>query len=332
VREFPIGLKDCWEIVADTSGLFAALKRVEVQNRGSLPDADLVDELRSCPQALCIVNRRRHAQELFQRLGEGLGNYHLSALMCPEHRSRILKEIRARLAASQPARVISTQLIEAGVDVDFPVVYRALAGLDSIAQAAGRCNRNGRLARLGRTHVFQPEDTKGEAYFRDTAQVAGQVFELHDDLLGEEAIRHYFDLYYYRNEKRWDERKILERLRTVPGNRDFPFAFDFKSIADDFRLIDDWQVPVIIPFDKRAIELIKALRNPAIPLNRNLLRGLQRYTVQISPKLFKENKTAFEALRDDQFHALISPELNYSKHFGLTLDEKHANAQFLGVC
>jgi CRISPR-associated endonuclease/helicase Cas3 len=331
-HEFPIGLKDCREIVADTKSLYAALKRVEVENRGPLTDADLVDELKSRPQALCIVNRRRHAQELFQQLGENAGNYHLSALMCPEHRSRILNEVRARLAANEPARVISTQLIEAGVDVDFPVVYRALAGLDSIAQAAGRCNRNGRLSALGRTHVFQPEDTKGEAYFRETAQVAGQVLDLHDDLLGGEAIRHYFDLYYYRNEKRWDEKKILERFRTVPGNRDFPFAFDFKSVAADFQLIDDWQVPVVIPFDERARKLIKELRNLTIPLHRNLLRGLQRYIVQISPRLLAENATAFESLRDDQFHSLISPELNYSEHFGLILNEEHANAQFLGVC
>lgn len=328
-NDFPIGLKDCREIIGDTKSLFAALKRVDVTDRGPLKDAALIDELKSHRQALCIVNRRRHAQTLFQLLGEGDDNYHLSALMCPEHRSRILDEVRTRLREQLPVRVISTQLIEAGVDVDFPVVYRALAGLDSIAQAAGRCNRHGRLGAEGKTYIFKPEDQKAETYFRDTAQVAAQILELHDDLLGEDAIRHYFDLYYYRQKDRWDEKQILEKFRVNAGNRDFPFLFDFKEAAQEFQLINDWQVPVIVPFDDKARKLIDELRNPTIPLHRNLLRGLQRYTVQISPKLKNQNSTAFESLREDQFHVLISPELNYSKHFGLTLDEEHANAQFL---
>jgi CRISPR-associated endonuclease/helicase Cas3 len=328
-NEFPIGLENCREIIGDTKSLFAALKRVDVVDRGDLNDASLIKELKSHRQALCIVNRRRHAQELFLQLGKGDGNYHLSALMCPEHRSQILDVIRTRLADGLPVRVISTQLIEAGVDVDFPVVYRALAGLDSIAQAAGRCNRNGKLAESGQTFIFKPEDQKAETYVRDTAQVAAQILKLHDDLLGEEAIRHYFDLYYYRQKNRWDEKRILEKFSVNQRNAAFPFLFDFKEAAQEFQLIDDWQKPVIIPFDQKAEALIKELRNPTIPLHRNLLRGLQRYTVQISPKLKNQNSTAFEALREDQFHVLISPELNYSKHFGLILDEEHASSQFL---
>jgi CRISPR-associated endonuclease/helicase Cas3 len=326
--DFPIGLnlKDR-EIVSDTRPLFAALKRVEITRRGELTDSALTAELREHSSALCIVNRREHARKLFQMLGEEEGNYHLSALMCPEHRSRVFAEIRTRLAAKLPTRVISTQLIEAGVDVDFPVVYRALAGLDSIAQAAGRCNRHGRMETPGRVFVFKPEDTKGEAFFRDTAQVAAQVLKLESDLLGEDAMRRYFDLYYYRNKQRWDEKHILDRFQLRPGCREFPLAFDFASAARDFQMIDDWQKPVIVPFDDKARELIKQLRNPTIPLHRDLLRGLQRYTVQISPRLLSANANSFEHLRDDQFHALISPELNYSNHFGLTLDDKHANSR-----
>ena len=291
----------------------------------------MVGELKSHPQTLCIVNRRKHAQELFRLLGEHEGNFHLSALMCPEHRANVLREIRNRLADGRPARVVSTQLIEAGVDVDFPVVYRALAGLDSIAQAAGRCNRNARLPKPGRTFVFKPEDQRGETYFRETAQVTEQILELHEDLLGEAAIKHFFDIYYYRQKQRWDEKHILENFCVEAGNRDFPLVFGFRKAAHDFRLIDDWQVPVIIPLDERVEKLISELRDPRIPLHRNLLRGLQRYTVQIPPPLRDRNSTAFEALRDGQFHVLISLELNYSEHFGLTLDEEHASAQFLSV-
>lgn len=330
-EDFKIGLKNSREIISDTGSLFAALKRVELQFIGPQLDTALAGQLLDLPQVLCIVNRRHHAQKIFRLLGSRDGNYHLSALMCPEHRSTILREVRSRLDDGLPVRLISTQLIEAGVDVDFPVVYRSLAGLDSIAQAAGRCNRNGRLP-VGRTYIFEPEDQRGEAYFRETAQVARQLIDLHPDLLGEEAIRHYFDLYYYQQSHRWDAKDILSADSFhLSQDRSLPFKFQFKTVAENFRLIEDWQVPVIIPFDDRARQLIGQLRNKAIPLNRNLLRAVQRYTVQISPKLRDDNIRSFEALRDDQFHALVSKELNYSDHFGLSFDEEHSSTQDL-VC
>jgi CRISPR-associated endonuclease/helicase Cas3 len=330
-QDFPIGLEDCREIIRDTASLFAALKRVELSTLGKLPDTDLACRLRGHPQALCIVNRRKHAREIFRLLGSSEENFHLSALMCPEHRSEILATVRARLFAGKPVRLVSTQLIEAGVDVDFPVVYRSLAGLDSIAQAAGRCNRNGKLP-IGHTHVFTAEDQKGEAYFRETAQISSQLIELHSDLLGEKAIHHYFDLYYYQQQRRWDSKNILGRENfDLRKDASFPFHFQFATVAKDFQLIDDWQVPVIIPYDDKAKELIEDLKNPHIPLNRKLLRGLQRYTVQISPKLRDENIRSFEALRDEQFHALISADLNYSHHSGITFDVEDTGAHSL-IC
>ena len=328
---FPIGLRGCREIISDTASLFTALKRVQIKALGALDDVSLGNALRSEPSVLCIVNRRRHAQELFARLGESEENYHLSALMCPEHRSRVLNHIRTRLSEGLPTRLISTQLIEAGVDIDFPVVYRALAGLDSIAQAAGRCNRHGYLEEPGRVYIFKPDDQRAEAYFRETAQVADQIIGIHDDLLGQEAIAHYFDLYYYQQSQRWDEKHILENFELNPTDKNLPFLFGFRKTAEDFRLIENWQVPVIIPFDSRSQALIAQLRNPKIPLHRDLLRGLQRYTVQISPKLRDQNRNAFESLQEDQFHILISPELNYSDKFGLKLDEEHSANQFLNV-
>lgn len=331
--EFPIGLKNCREIIIDTTALFEALKRVEVEYIGETTDTELISRLSDHPQVLCIVNRRKHAQQLFQMLGENEGNYHLSALMCPEHRSNILAEIRTRLHDELPVRVISTQLIEAGVDVDFPVVYRALSGLDSIAQAAGRCNRNGKLAEPGRTYIFKPEDQKGETYFHETAQVANQLLDLYPDLIGGKAIRHYFDLYYYQQSKRWDSKNILapESFHLDGRDKAFPFHFNFATVAEKFRLIDDWQAPVIIPFDEKARLLINQLGNPSIPLNRSLLRGLQRYTVQISPRLRDDNIHSFETMRDGQFHVLISLDLNYSKDFGIVFDGNYSSGNFLNV-
>ncbi|WP_353564967.1 CRISPR-associated endonuclease Cas3'' [Haloferula sargassicola] len=330
--DFPIGLKNCREIIRDPAALFAALKRVDLHFLGSLADTELAQRLLKQPQALCIVNRRKHARELFRQLGNAEENYHLSALMCPEHRSEILAQVRERLRKGLPVRLISTQLIEAGVDVDFPVVYRSLAGLDSIAQAAGRCNRNGKLPTRGETYIFAPEDQKGEAYFRETAQVASGLIDLNPDLLGQEAIHAYFDLYYYQQKSRWDSKDIVSTESFRRNNdRDFPFCFQFASVAEKFRLIDDWQVPVLIPYDEKARKLIEQLRNPAIPPHRDLLRGLQRYAVQISPKVRDENIRSFEVLRDGQFHVLISKEINYSSDFGISFLESDTASNSL-IC
>lgn len=327
-EDFKIGLKGCREIIQDAGSLFAALKRVEVESLGDLPDADLVCKIESHHQVLCILNRRKHAQKVFRALRQGEGNFHLSALMCPEHRSQILKKIRSRLSAGLTARVVSTQLIEAGVDVDFPVVYRSLAGLDSIAQAAGRCNRHGRSSLLGQTYVFRPEDQSGEVFFRETAQLAHQLLDLHEDLLCQEAVQHYFDTYYYQQKSRWDSRRILESFR-LDNNPEFPFHFQFSEVAEKFRLIEEWQVPLIIPYDEQARDAIQLLRNPGIPLHRALLRRLQRYTVQIPPRLRDENMRSIESLRDGEFHALISTDLHYSPDFGLIFDETHSASQSL---
>ena len=114
-----------------------------------------MQQLHAQRQALCIVNTRRHAKGLYDLLDED-GAFHLSTLMCPAHRKTTLDEIRQRLKAGQTCRVVSTQVMEAGIDVDFPVGFRALAGLDSIIQAAGRVNREMRNA-VRRMFVFRPQ-------------------------------------------------------------------------------------------------------------------------------------------------------------------------------
>lgn len=333
--EFPIGLKNCREIVRDPKSLFQALKRVELFSIGKKSDEEIARALSPESRALCIVNRRKHAQELYRRI-QGSGDaFHLSALMCPEHRSEILATVRSRLDEGLPVRLVSTQLIEAGVDVDFPVVYRSLAGLDSIAQAAGRCNRNGKLkdcdgaSQLGKVFVFEAEDQQAETYFRETAQVTAQILGMHDDLLGREAIHHFFDLYYYQQKHRWDEKEIVRSYRFERSVPHCPFRFKFRTVAESCKLIDDWRQTIIIPFDDTAEALIRELRNDSIPLHRELLRRLQRYTVQVSPRLVREHDTAFESLREGQFIVLISPQLHYSADFGLALDEEYGSNQNL---
>jgi CRISPR-associated endonuclease/helicase Cas3 len=155
------GLDPAREIVPDKIRLYETLKRTEIRFPDSLQEPTdwetVAEELRRHEQALCVVNTRRDCYDLFRLMPEG--TIHLSALMCGEHRSQVIAEIKRHLKEGAPCRVISTQLVEGGVDLDFPVVYRALAGLDSIAQAAGRCNREGRLnaeGRLGVVRVFVP--------------------------------------------------------------------------------------------------------------------------------------------------------------------------------
>jgi CRISPR-associated endonuclease Cas3-HD len=143
-ENFPIGLDGIRRIIDDPARLHTALRRAEIAPVGIVDDAELVERLRREPQVLCIVNSRGHSTSLFRLLNDP-DALHLSASLCGAHRSEILKKIGRRLDDGAPCRVICTQVIEAGVDVDFPIVYRAVAGLDSIAQAAGRCNREGRL-------------------------------------------------------------------------------------------------------------------------------------------------------------------------------------------
>lgn len=328
--QFDIGLEGITEIIRDTSTLFASLKRVDVRYRETLDDQIIIDEIVEAKQVLCIVNTRKHAQALYQLLPESDENYHLSALMCPEHRLQILATIRQRLDDGLPTRLISTQLIEAGVDIDFPTVYRSMAGLDSIAQAAGRCNRNGKLS-IGHVHIFHSEHTASEVYFRETANVGHEILDLHvNDPLSTAAVNAYFDKYYYQQKSKWDSKDIMSDFEIVRDAK-LPLLFQYKSAADKFKLIENNQIPIIIPWDETAKELCNQLRNESIPLHRKLFRSLQRYTVQIYENQFRKNHHQFEALRDGDFHVLICPETHYSDTFGLNLTDEAANANTL-IC
>lgn len=317
---FTIGLNAAAEIISDTETLFSRLDRVRVRYRGTLDDATIADELKAADQALCIVNTRKHAQVLYQSLPDSDENYHLSTLMCPQHRLEVLEQSRKRLDKNLPIRLISTQLIEAGVDIDFPLVYRSIAGLDSIAQAAGRCNRNGYLDK-GQVHVFQSEHVAAEAYFRETANVGHEILDLYvDDPLSTDSILAYFDRYYYQQKSKWDAKEILDDFKCV-SNQQLPLLFQYRSVSEKFKLIENQQIPVIIPWDKTAKALVEnELRVESIPLHRKLLRSLQRYTVQIYEGEFRRNAAQFKSLRDGQFHVLICPETHYSERFGLNLD------------
>ncbi len=268
------------EIVSDPGKLYAEFKRVQVEKLPVISDDELAKRLNKYKQVLCIVNTRKHARRIFERFRDGEeGCYHLSALMCPEHRTATLNKIRAALLDGSPCRVASTQLIEAGVDIDFPVVFRSMSGIDSIAQAAGRCNREGKLCEGGQVFVFLPEDGLPPGHFRQTAQTAEGVMRHHEDLLSQEAVTEYFRALYWMQGERLDEYRILDDLGEDAIHGNFPF----RVVDKKFKIIEDGAESIIIPWNEKAKKIINGLRYSEYP--ESFARKAQRFTVQVYWKL-----------------------------------------------
>lgn len=279
------GLCPAREIVPNPTGLYARLKRTTYilpPTRVATTWEALAAGLSAYDQVLCVVNSRKDCHDLFRLMPEG--TLHLSALMCGEHRSRVIAAVKQRLKDGMPTRVVSTQLVEAGVDMDFPVVYRAWAGLDSIAQAAGRCNREGKLERLGKVHIFVPPKPSRPGLLRKGEDTARELLDLPGfNLEQPDAFSRYFAHLYGRvNDK---GKEILADLTPDSGN----LAVKFRTVGARFRLIKDGeQRPLFVHYDTVADELIERLRL-AGP-SRDLLRRLQRYTVSLSAWQFDRHR------------------------------------------
>ncbi|MDP7462886.1 MAG: CRISPR-associated helicase Cas3', partial [SAR324 cluster bacterium] len=261
------------EIVADPQQLQQRLRRVRFRipadfNQPTSWDK-LAKELSEHPQVLCIVNKARtDCRELHELMPEG--TLHLSGLMCGQHRSDKIDEIQQRLKNKESVRVISTQLVEAGVDVDFPVVYRALAGLDSVAQAAGRCNREGELPRLGEVVVFVPP-SKPPISLQAATDLGKECLQANpDDPLSLEGFTRYFEQLYWSKGEGLDKHRILAHFKPNPE-----WAFAFRSAAEKFRLISDDSETLLVPCQND--DLLEQLKRGN--LDRWLLRKLQRYAV-----------------------------------------------------
>ena len=287
------GLDGVREIIADPDDLYRQLKRVQIRLpqdwNAPTPWPELARRLAGHATVLAIVNTRRHARELHALMPEG--TLHLSALMCGAHRADVIRDIKARLKAGIPTRVVSTQLVEAGVDLDFPVVYRALAGLDSIAQAAGRCNREGRLEE-GEVVVFVPPEAAPPGLLRKGEDACRSVLHGYKgDPLDRALFARYFERLYHACDL--DAQGIAELLK-ADGHS---LAVNFRTAAERFRIVqDEDSVPVIVLYrgpdgaDTRVEALIAGLRKQGP--ERWLMRSLQRYTVNIPRRdglrLFKQ--------------------------------------------
>jgi CRISPR-associated endonuclease/helicase Cas3 len=317
-RSFLGGFQGVREIAPSPGRLYRSLRRVIVRSSGAMTDAQVASDMKGHKQALAIVNTRRHARKLFECLHDFEGAAHLSTLMCPAHRRQRLATIRKRLKEGLSVALVSTSLIEAGVDVDFRAVWRAMAGLDQIAQAAGRCNREGRFERSGSiVTVFEPEHPEPR-YMRSAADATREVLRHYEDALSLPALEAYFCRAYWSRQiagDGLDAHAILPRLNAQATDLLFPH----EDVARDMRLVEDEGEAILIPFDDPARQLINALPSAD---NRGLMaHRLQPYTVNLYPKNFDGLRAAgwvVPATDDEQFWVLASSEL-YHQDLGLNV-------------
>ncbi len=271
------------EIIDAPDDYYRQLERVNFKlpddfNRKQSWD-DVSSELQKCASVLAVVNTRKDAKELWEKMPEG--TFHLSALMCAQHRSEVVGIIKNQLEHGQSTRVISTQLIEAGVDLDFPVVYRALAGLDSIVQAAGRCNREGRLDK-GKVVVFVPPYEPPQGLLTQARNTSvSLLYGLQGDIQSPETFKRYFDK-FYAEVKNHDKNNVLKKLQQTADE----LKIQFRTAAQQFKMIDDKDtVSIIVRYgDNNSLLSILAKGEP----DRWLLRKLQRYTVTLYKYQFEK--------------------------------------------
>jgi CRISPR-associated endonuclease/helicase Cas3 len=318
------------EIVPNPLKLHRDLKRVRLKHLDGRTDDQLIAELGETSQGLAIVNSRAHALALYRKAVEaGLeGAIHLSTRQYAAHRRHILDDVRARLKGGAPCRLIATSLVEAGVDLDFPRVFRAEAGLEQIAQAAGRCNREGsRPIEQSVVGVFRSLEHKTPREIILLAGDMGRIMEDHaDDLLSPAAIQDYFGEGYWRiGGEGLDRIKVLDAYHVSAGRA----SFEYRRIGEQFRMIESGLVPVIIPKDRQpraALEkLCGGFLSPA-----TAARQLQRYIVPVPPKardrLFANGHVRFVEGFGDQFAELQTPSL-YREEVGLLWED----AEYLAV-
>ncbi len=269
------------ELAPDPLRLYRELERVTVRWPASDQERrdwdGLATELAAHSQVLCIVNRRDDAETLWRILrGIGVdGLVHLSARMCGAHRAEVVARIKSELAAKHPLRVVSTQLVEAGVDLDFPVVYRAMAGLDSIAQAAGRCNREGKLTEKGQVVVFNPPRPSPSGILLTAEQAAKRVLAgASGEPLAPANYARYFD-HFYADLHGHDKEGVMDLLTKDAATG----QIQFRTAAAKFRLIpDEGQRPVFVRWGEGAA-LVEQLK--AAGPHRTLMRRLQRHAVTL---------------------------------------------------
>lgn len=309
------------EIIDKPKFYYDVFKRTKIKILGKLTESELAGKLKKYSQVLCIVGTKRTAQQIFELLKEEKNVYHLSTNMCPAHRKRILEEIRAKLKNEEVCRVISTSLIEAGVDVDFPTVYKEMDALDSIVQAAGRCNREGKHnAKDSIVYVFELEGNSSNKLRLLEKQVTENILQEYNDISSPEAIAAYFNKLHILLAENLDKHKMFEFLKQ--GRQ----RFYFKTIASMVKIINDNTKSIFIPFDSNAKIIERELRSGA--RTKELMRKMGAYCVNVYyqadnihsesayEKLLRNNKIE---ILDENITILIDDKA-YDNKVGLLVD------------
>ena len=313
------------ELAPNPAMLSQRLRRTRLELSGEMDNAALVAALAARPQALTIVNSRAHALDLFNEARDaGLeGVVHLTTRQYAVHRRRILADVRRRLVDGRPCRLIATSLVEAGVDLDFPCAFRAEAGLDQLAQAAGRVNREGRRdPDHSVVTVFKPVGYSVPREIKGLIGDFNRIKDRHGDLFSPAAIEDYFGEVFWRVGEGLDREGILKKLVFDAGLGSTDFAY--RTIGESFRVIESGLLPVIVAAEPEAKAALGRLGIESIPSGA-LARELQGYVVQVPPRarnlLLAAEHVQFEhePLRGSQFAVLRTADL-YTDEVGLIWD------------
>ncbi|WP_234822385.1 CRISPR-associated helicase Cas3' [Rhodopseudomonas palustris] len=326
------------ELAPNPEQLHVALRRTTQRLAGEWSDDQLLDDIAQSgsSQALVIVNSRRHARELYElgkhRAVEGL--LHLTTRQIPADRRAILAEIRQRLTSKAPCVVIATSLVEAGVDLDFPRVWRAEAGLDQLAQAAGRCNREGRApADASIVTIFKPATAEPPTEIKGLIGDTYRILKDHQgDLFSPHAMEAYFNEVYWRLQDGLDRIHIPDADgRKVPAQTMDQFTvsagqphFAYRTVGEAFRLIESGMAPVIVPTDAEALDTLAALRGGLPPVV--VARRLRHYLVQVPPRerermIANGHVRYFTAERFGEQFAVLETASLYSAEIGLRWED-----------
>ena len=311
--------------------------------------ADIVlEQAQRNGSCLAIVNLKSEAKAVYRRLvqmnvDQHVAIVHLSTSMCGKHRNKRINDVKQLLSSEQPVICVSTQLIEAGVDISFNCVVRALAGLDSILQAAGRCNRNGKSSTPRPVYVYPIADEKGLHRLADIQigkEITGQMIRENPgaDLLSESAISQYYDHWLKRIDAgggKLDyplegERTAYDLLSDNHYSRDsyqyttgrpytHCFAQSFKTVGDEFRVIPDLTQTVVVPYGQ-ALHLLDQLRTADSPTTKNVLRYLQDYTVSLFSQEYETlMKVGAISTVDETFGIELLDANHYNNEYGVDL-------------
>ena len=292
---------------------FRFFKRTRFEDIGTVTEEELEEKLLKETQALCIVNTKKRAQRIYNAI-KGDGVFHLSTTMYPKHRKRVLEQIRKRLEDGKKCILIATSLVEAGVDLDFRSVYRQLAGMDSMIQAAGRGNRNGdRSIEESPVYIFGMEGKEfvpGQQMQMDTSKALLLDGYQPEDLA---TVDQYFQMLYQLKQDEMDKDGVMRCFE----NQNYQFA----SAAKKFHLIEENTVTVFVKREQEAVKLLGQIRNQGY--SRTLMRQAGQYCINIYDRDF-EKLNGQGALRPvsgdiEDFYELVSEEL-YTEEMGLKMD------------